>query len=345
MPALAGRRDERYDRRAPAGIVDRGNDARRLVHGVDEAPGGLRNGLPVEGHRARLLHVAGRVRDHRAGHAHAPGAHEVLGCSARCDPRCREVLGQSHEDSVQDPVSAVAVSGSRRAKPGPALLSARGRVRFSSAGAKDKPDSMHLPAVISRPRASGVLLCVVLALVVGGAAQAAHGAGSPVRGAGGTHAGAGAGTFGLDVLPYPGTPDASSHSQIDFYRLAPWRIGSLTVTGSRSGGHAGRLASLQGGSGVAFIPERPFTSGERVTVRVKFVRRGSASRSVHFGFAIASPARAATRRRPPARTARRSSTGRCTQPRSRSPSNLCLGFILLLSWRAATIRISSPATS
>ncbi len=148
---------------------------------------------------------------------------------------------------------------------------------------------MHLSAFISRPRAAGVLLCAVLALVVGGAAQAAHGAGSPVRGAGYPSADGGSHSFKLDVLPYPGTPDASSHTQIDFYKLAPWRIGSLTVTGSRSGGHAGRLASLQGASGMAFIPQRPFTSGERVTVRVEFLRRGSATKHVQFGFAIASP--------------------------------------------------------
>ncbi len=152
---------------------------------------------------------------------------------------------------------------------------------------------MHPSAFIRRPRAIGVLLCAVFAFVVGGAAQAAHGAGRPVRGAGVRSPSGGNRTLQLDVLPYPGTPDASSRTQIDFYKLGAWRVRSLTVTGSRSGVHAGRLTSLRINPGVAFIPDRPFASGERVTVRASLVRRASASKHVQFSFSIASPGRVA----------------------------------------------------
>lgn len=136
---------------------------------------------------------------------------------------------------------------------------------------------MHLSALTSRRRASGVLLCALVALVVGGAGDASRSGGSR--------------TYRLDVLPYPGTPDASSRTQVDFYKLGPWRIRALTVKGSRSGVHAGRVTSLQSSGGVAFIPDRPFASGERVTVRASLVRRRSHSTHVQFGFTIASPVR------------------------------------------------------
>jgi hypothetical protein len=43
---------------------------------------------------------------------------------------------------------------------------------------------------------------------------------------------------GLDVLPFPGTPDASPKSQISFPALLPSQLKTLTVSGSRSGSTA-----------------------------------------------------------------------------------------------------------
>src|SRR5437764_10348381 len=40
---------------------------------------------------------------------------------------------------------------------------------------------------------------------------------------------------GLDVVPFPGTPDASPITQITFPALLPSEIQAVTVTGSRSG--------------------------------------------------------------------------------------------------------------
>ena len=71
----------------------------------------------------------------------------------------------------------------------------------------------------------------------------------------------------LDVQPFPGTPDVSPQADIGFPALAPRQIEKLTVTGSRSGPHRGRLSPLPGGHGVSFEPLHAFTEGERVFVR------------------------------------------------------------------------------
>lgn len=148
---------------------------------------------------------------------------------------------------------------------------------------------MHERAPNRRLRLIGVLVGV-LALVVGGAAQAARGAGRPVRGAGhSSPPGPGeARSAQLDVLPYPGTPDASPQTQIDLFKLAPLHVRSLTVKGSRSGIHRGRSRAIEGSRGTAFIPSRPFTAGERVTVTAALI---GASRPIQFAFTIASPRR------------------------------------------------------
>jgi Arylsulfotransferase (ASST) len=67
-------------------------------------------------------------------------------------------------------------------------------------------------------------------------------------------------------MPFPGTPDASPTTTIIFSSLSPAELRSVTVTGSGSGAHAGRLTTLPDGAGTAFVPARPFASGERVTV-------------------------------------------------------------------------------
>jgi hypothetical protein len=44
---------------------------------------------------------------------------------------------------------------------------------------------------------------------------------------------------GLDVLPFPGTEDASPKSQISFPALIPSQLKMVVVHGARSGMHAG----------------------------------------------------------------------------------------------------------
>jgi arylsulfotransferase ASST len=70
----------------------------------------------------------------------------------------------------------------------------------------------------------------------------------------------------LDVLPFPGTPDASPRTNISFPTLSPTNLRTIGVSGSRSGRHLGRLVAAPDGRGSDFIPDRPFVTGERVSV-------------------------------------------------------------------------------
>ncbi len=101
-------------------------------------------------------------------------------------------------------------------------------------------------------------------------------------------------TAGLDVLPFPGTPDAPPGTRIDFPSLARAQLVSVQASGSRSGLHRGTLTAQPGGRGTQFAPDRPFRAGEHVTVSA-VVRSATAaaavgapgSRNVRFSFQIA----------------------------------------------------------
>ncbi|HZU59551.1 MAG TPA: arylsulfotransferase family protein, partial [Solirubrobacteraceae bacterium] len=71
---------------------------------------------------------------------------------------------------------------------------------------------------------------------------------------------------GLRVIPFPGTPDASPSSSVIFSALSPAEVRSVTVQGTRSGRHGGRLVQLPDGAGTAFVPDRRFAPGEQVRV-------------------------------------------------------------------------------
>ncbi len=100
----------------------------------------------------------------------------------------------------------------------------------------------------------------------------------------------------LDVNPFPGTPDASPQSRIIFSSLAQSDLASVGVLGSQSGPHPGHLTTLPDNAGVAFVPDRPFTPGERVQVSASLTsaEAGTASGApgaMHLGwsFTIAQP--------------------------------------------------------
>ncbi len=78
------------------------------------------------------------------------------------------------------------------------------------------------------------------------------------------------------VLPFAGTPDASPQTQVDFGSVAPSRLLAVSVTGSRSGTHTGRIKQMPGGAGSAFFPAQPFAPGEHVSVVAKV--KGSGGR-------------------------------------------------------------------
>ncbi len=71
----------------------------------------------------------------------------------------------------------------------------------------------------------------------------------------------------ISAYPAPGTPYAMPATQISLRGAPPAALGTVTVTGSRSGKHAGTLKAHSDGQGASFVPSKPFTPGERVTVQ------------------------------------------------------------------------------
>jgi hypothetical protein len=115
-------------------------------------------------------------------------------------------------------------------------------------------------------RTSGVLVAAVVA-AGGGASPAAA---QRVR---------------VSAFPSPGTATALRATEISLRGIAPGDVGTVTVTGSRSGRHAGSLQAHPDGRGTSFVPDRRFRPGERVTVRTQLAVRGA--RDGDFRFTIA----------------------------------------------------------
>jgi hypothetical protein len=90
----------------------------------------------------------------------------------------------------------------------------------------------------------------------------------------------------ITVSPLPGTADVSPTTQISFLGGPHTTVSNVAVRGSASGSHSGKLEAYSTGTGESFIPERPFESGERVTVSARVVD-GSSSSTVHTSFSVA----------------------------------------------------------
>ena len=78
----------------------------------------------------------------------------------------------------------------------------------------------------------------------------------------------------VDVFPIPGARVASPQTQIAFRGKPVGELGRITVTGSRSGPHAGRVYADSDQEGGSFLPAKPFVPGEVVTVRTGLHIRG-----------------------------------------------------------------------
>ena len=73
----------------------------------------------------------------------------------------------------------------------------------------------------------------------------------------------------LTVSPLPGSRDSSALTQISLLGTPAGEIEQLTVRGSRTGVHAGRLEGYSQGDGASFLPSRPFAEGEVVSVSAR----------------------------------------------------------------------------
>jgi Arylsulfotransferase (ASST) len=90
----------------------------------------------------------------------------------------------------------------------------------------------------------------------------------------------------VTVSPLPGSRDASPQTQISFLGVPARGLGRVSVVGSKTGAHSGRLLAYSQGNGASFMPSRPFVAGERVSVYVRLRVRAAVHR-LHYRFAIA----------------------------------------------------------
>jgi hypothetical protein len=68
------------------------------------------------------------------------------------------------------------------------------------------------------------------------------------------------------VSPLPGTEDASPYTQISFLGEPGTTVADVSVAGSRSGEHSGKLEPYSTGTGESFVLNKPLTPGEQVAV-------------------------------------------------------------------------------
>jgi len=92
----------------------------------------------------------------------------------------------------------------------------------------------------------------------------------------------------VSVFPIPGSQVALPATQIVFRGIPASSIGALSVIGSRSGAHTGRIEADSDGQGGSFLPSTGFTPGETVTVMTGLDVLGATNGT--FQFAIARPA-------------------------------------------------------
>jgi hypothetical protein len=93
----------------------------------------------------------------------------------------------------------------------------------------------------------------------------------------------------VTVSPLPGTPAASATTQISFLGGAGTTVLDVTVSGSASGRHGGRLEAYSTGTGESFIPARPFVAGEKVMVSAR-VRQGGHTTMAQTHFTVGAQA-------------------------------------------------------
>jgi hypothetical protein len=94
----------------------------------------------------------------------------------------------------------------------------------------------------------------------------------------------------LSMSPLNGTPDASLETQISFVGAPAGDLKHISVIGSRSGRHLGRLEAYASAPGASFIVAKPFAPGEQVTASAVVQHSAGRSRRVSSSFTIAHPA-------------------------------------------------------
>jgi hypothetical protein len=87
----------------------------------------------------------------------------------------------------------------------------------------------------------------------------------------------------VTVSPAPQSRDASVSTQISMLGAPANELSHVTVKGSLSGSHAGRLSAYSQGNGASFVPSKPFTQGEKVSVHA---RLGDGGATIPFAWSF-----------------------------------------------------------
>lgn len=93
---------------------------------------------------------------------------------------------------------------------------------------------------------------------------------------------------GVAVSPLPGSYDAMPKTQISFLGVPARDLRGVSVIGSITGEHGGRLRAYSQGDGASFVPSKPFHAGERVSVSGG-VATSSGIKRFSFRFFVAYP--------------------------------------------------------
>ena len=91
----------------------------------------------------------------------------------------------------------------------------------------------------------------------------------------------------VTAFPGPSWAFASPATELTFVGASAERLRGLTVVGSRTGRHEGRLRPLRVGAGAVFTPAAPFAPHERVTVELPVRVRLAGGR--RYTFSVARP--------------------------------------------------------
>jgi hypothetical protein len=109
----------------------------------------------------------------------------------------------------------------------------------------------------------------------------------------------------ISAFPMPDTPTASPNTTITFRGPGASGAAAAVVTGSESGPHSGRVQLHPDGRGATFVPDTPFTPGERVMVATTMPVRGATDGKFSFGVARPAPFPAQPLPAPPSRSSKK----------------------------------------
>jgi Arylsulfotransferase (ASST) len=92
----------------------------------------------------------------------------------------------------------------------------------------------------------------------------------------------------VTISPLPGTPTAPPQTQISFLGAGSKSLSAVSVVGSSSGRHRGRLRPYASATGASFVPSTPFTPGEQVSVSARW-HVGKRTKRLTSTFTVAQP--------------------------------------------------------